>query len=1795
MNNQRGLHLLFILCIQFLSLASLNGQTYWSEWNEDGFAPSGPRYIQPIRYRTAVLNVPALSAELRKVPLELSQEASESVHTITIPAPDGSVQTFQIVESPVMHPDLQAKYPEIRCYTGFNIERPNERLKCDLTPHGFHAMVIGAQGGAWFVDPYSMNDTEHYTVYKKADYQKQTDEDFVCHVADHDNSLDKSFEGTPEAGDCKFRSYRLALACTGEYGTFHGGTVPLALAAMNTSVNRVNSVYERDHAVRMVLIANNNLLIYFNGSTDPYSNNNGSAMLGENQANVTTIIGGSNYDIGHVFSTGGGGIASLGAVCSATNKARGVTGASQPIGDPFDIDYVVHEMGHQFAENHTFYNSCGGNKTSAAAFEPGSGSTIMAYAGICPPNVQNNSDDYFHARSLQETATFVAAGGNACANQIPITNAAPTVEAGANYTIPGGTPFALTAVGFDSDAANVLTYCWEQMNNDGSFTQPPAAANAGGPMFRSYDPNPAPVRYFPRLQNVIANTTNQWEVLPTVNRTLNFRVTVRDNAVPAGCTGEDNMVVTVNGAAGPFVVTAPNTNVTWNVGENQTVTWNVAGTDAAPINTAQVRISLSTDGGLTFPIILADAVPNNGSAVISVPNAVANTCRVKVEGRGNVYYDMSNVNFRIQLPPIPTFVLATTLPQSNICPGQTFVIQVEASSVLGFNTPVNLNVTGLPSGVTATYSANPITPTGTSIISLNGFSAANQGAVNLTITGIGGTITQTSNQNLQVLSGAPAASNTRNPSHLSIGVATAPSLVWESSPLASMYQVQLATNVAFAAGDIIRDQNVPGTSLMVNGLLPTTVYFWRVRTINDCGISAWSAIAAFQTAACASFTNNTPVLIPDVAGQATSTLACSGGTIADVNIQLNITHSWVGDIDAKLTSPNGTTVTLFDRPGVPASQYGCDGDNLIVTLDDQAANSAAQLEGACSTTPPAISGMYKPLTALSGFNNSNASGSWTLAVTDYLNNDGGSITSWDIQVCFSTSNSNLAVVTNQALQVGQGQSGVIGTSLLSATSSNIAPSAIRFMLLSAPANGVLSLNGSALGLGGTFTQADINAGLVRYQHGTNAAVSDQFNFQVTELNGSGWVTAGTFQISILLNTLSASAVLTQNMNCFNQNNAIITVNASGGNGGLTYNLNGGAFQSSNVFSGLGAGTYSIMVRDLAGFTLTTNQLTVNNPNELTIGATVNGSEITINAGGGTGALQYAINGGAPQSSNVFGGLNNGVYTCAVIDANGCTKTTQAVVAVNSLVTGVVIQSNISCHGQTNGVITASVGGGQAPYTYTLQPTGTVQVDNATFTGLAAGTYSVSVQDVQGFSATTNQVILNAPAQLVATASSNLNTITVDAMGGTGSLTYSISGGAPQNSNTFSGLQNNTYTILVQDANGCQTSTSATVNVAPLGVTAQTSGQIACFGLSTGVITANAVGGISPYNFQINGGSTQISNTFSGLPAGLYTVGVLDASGAVSTTQVSIGEPAQLVASSAVVLNSITITAAGGTSPYVYTLNGNMQTSPVFPGLSNGAYSILVTDANGCTTQVGANVNVPALSGSSVYSGTIACFGNTTLTLTINAAGGIPPYNYALNGGAPQTDNVFTGLGAGAHTVIITDSQGRTFTVNSTGTGPAAVNAMVAVNSDTATVTATGGTPPYTYSLNGGASQSSPSFGPLPSGNYPGILVTDANNCSVTTPAFTIISGTEDLAELFGMTISPNPGSGLFMLQLAEGATETLRVTVIDMSGRRTILHQEIAQGNSLGTVDLSTQAAGNYLLQVIGKSTQASTILVVQR
>ena len=673
----------------------------WRVIDERSILSTGARVIIPRAYRTVRLNKSELAQVLAQAPLEFTAAARSKQVVLRVPMPDGTLSRFRIEDSPIMEPGLAARFPNIKTYRGQGIDDPTATARFDMTPAGFHGIILSA-GDTVYIDPYAKGDTTNYISSFKRDLTNNPH--YECRFDDFDADAPSSpFSGdeaapnvAPHAGT--LRTYRLALAVTGEYTLYHAPDLleadasrkQKALTALTTTLNRVNSIYERDVSVRMILVEDELEVVYTNPATDPYPNDPvGISMLVANQVNLDAPepvgpIGEGNYDIGHVMSTGFGGVAFLESVCQRGEpdvpgdgeNAGGYTGLDTPEGDGFDIDFVAHEMGHQFGGNHTFNGqtgSCSGtNREPTAAYEPGSATTIMGYAGICgAQDLQPHSDADFHVKSLEEIIAFTGGNGltlqrdgDSCSTKTTINNTAPSVNAGADYNIPKNTPFTLTATGSDADG-DTVTYDWEEYDLGPAATAGNDRDSDGQPrpIFRSYLPTTNPTRTFPKLQYILNNANTPpttydcgrgaaepcltGEVLPQITRTMNFQVTVRDNRAAGGGVNSDLALVNVNDNSGPFLVTQPNTAVTWEGNSSQTVTWDVANTTAAPVNAANVRISLSTDGGNTFPIVLTESTPNDGSEAVTVPNINTTTARVKVEAIGNIFFDISNTNFTI--------------------------------------------------------------------------------------------------------------------------------------------------------------------------------------------------------------------------------------------------------------------------------------------------------------------------------------------------------------------------------------------------------------------------------------------------------------------------------------------------------------------------------------------------------------------------------------------------------------------------------------------------------------------------------------------------------------------------------------------------------------------------------------------------------------------------------------------------------------------------------------------------------------------------------------------------------------------------------------------------------------------------------------------------------------------------------------------------------------------------------------------------------------------------------------------
>ncbi|UOQ67154.1 reprolysin-like metallopeptidase [Hymenobacter volaticus] len=942
------------------------------------------------QYRAVSVQLPALRAALAGAPSEARLRNSTTV--ISLPLPNGTSERYRMAQVPVMDPRLAARYPMIKTYVGQSLDDATASVRLDVSPAGFHAMIQGASRTV-FIDPAADGNTVQHLVFNRSSMSQGT-QSWACVATGSAPVLPAPTAGRLPNG-ATLRTYRLAMACTGEYAIAKGGTKASTLAAIVASVNRVSGVYEKELAIRLVLIPRTDTLIFLDPATDRYSNLSNSATLSRNQVVVDSLIGTANYDIGHIFNTADGGIAGLGVVCRAGQKASGSTGLPNPTGDAFDIDYVAHEMGHQFGGDHTFNGStgsCAGNNRSAtSAYEPGSGTTIMAYAGICPPqNTQPNSDPYFHSRSYDQIIAYVNGTGN-CSVNTATGNNAPVVNAGANYRIPIGTPFTLT--GSATDAENdALTYSWEQFNLGPAGT--PTAPVGDAPIFRVFAPVNSPVRTFPRLSDLLANTSTIGEILPSYSRRLIFRLVGRDNRATGGGVDYDSMNVVVSGAAGPFLVTVPTVaTASWQAGAPQQVIWDVANTTAAPISAANVDILLSTDGGLTFPTVLLANTPNDGFENVMVPTTVATTttARIKVQASGNIFFDLSNQNFTIRNSGAPTFFLSPTTTQaSSFCVGSSLTVPVAIGSLQGFTGTVALSATNLPAGVAVSFN-NDNSPVGNTVqATITSTSATPAGFYTIAFTGTSGTESQAQQFSFRVL---PIATEAAVPVSPAAGsrVGPRPRFTWNAVPDAVAYELQVATDANFTTvlltqGGITTTSDTPPAINLTTG----TTYYWRVRGVNTCGAAPYSPATAFEIGALlCSTTAATQVPVTISAATANTVRSVinvqNGERVGDIRIRnLAITHPNVGELTISLTNPAGRTVVLLAN--------ACPGTaNINLNLSD-AATSAL-------TCPLTGSPTYRPANSLAPLLNDPATGAWTLTVTDNTPGNGGTITGWSLELC----------------------------------------------------------------------------------------------------------------------------------------------------------------------------------------------------------------------------------------------------------------------------------------------------------------------------------------------------------------------------------------------------------------------------------------------------------------------------------------------------------------------------------------------------------------------------------------------------------------------------------------------------------------------------------------------------------------------------------------------------------------------------------------------------------------------------
>lgn len=792
-----------------------------------------------------------------KLFLNISAKSKSSTKTIIqLPDENGVLSDFYLQKTQNFQPELAKKFPSIQSFKVVKVSDRTVSGRVSLGTNGFNAVISSSNKKPIIIEPY-LKDKSKYMVYSKASLHNEK-EHFECNVI-NENLLAKKVVASKQVNDGLLRTYRIAIVATAEYSQFHLERENISLSAtdqvrkatilsaINTSLTRINEVFERELSVNFTLVANNDKILFFDTNTDGITNNALAEMIDECQVICDREIGNVNYDIGHVVSKGNNtGLAAGGVVCLTGQKARAATSRTFPVGDTFDVDFFAHEIGHQFGASHSYNNSCERNRFDATAVEPGSGSTIMSYAGICSPNVQGQVDDYFHTVSLTQMWDVIQSSAT-CASSININNTAPTVDAGLDYVIPKNTPFVLSGTGSDLEDEATLTYSWEQTNNNIAI-MPPVSSNQEGPTFRSLSPKNTAERYFPNLEDIVAGNSPIWEVLPAVARSLNFSLTVRDNNPAGGAFAKDDIGITVADAE-PFLVTSQNTPEIWNVGSTQTITWEVGTTNQSPINTQFVTIKLSIDGGKTFPVSLTESTVNNGSFAFVVPENISEEVRVMVKAGDNIYFDVNDSNIEIR-STIPTFIFTTETAIATACNtgNESVTYTLNLDFINNFSETVSFSSSGLPEGATVNFTSETVSKDNTVEVTVSNLDNITAQNYTLNFTGTSASVTRNVSVDLLITNLITNAVNLSLPANGSEKIPVAAGFSWEENTNAAFYSIEIATDESFSNLILEANSSIPAFTAL--NLVKGTQYFWRVKPVNTCSEGNFSEVFSFKTEIC---------------------------------------------------------------------------------------------------------------------------------------------------------------------------------------------------------------------------------------------------------------------------------------------------------------------------------------------------------------------------------------------------------------------------------------------------------------------------------------------------------------------------------------------------------------------------------------------------------------------------------------------------------------------------------------------------------------------------------------------------------------------------------------------------------------------------------------------------------------------------------------------------------------------------------------------------------------------------------
>lgn len=1063
---------------------------------------------------------------LQNVP---SEKSNKSI-SISLPMPDGNFREFNVSESAVMEEGLAVKFPEIKTYKGYNSDY---YIRFSISPYSFQIYYKAYNGDdAVLESADKLNNI--YRIYHASDIIPSNESialscgtSATSKIIYDDHSDHKA---KPRAGGAPnvLRKFRLALSCTGEWGSnsnLGGGTTATALDKMVSSVSLLNSIYEIDFGSHLDLIANTDKIIFLSAVSDPYINaTTGGAVIPFNTDIINGRIGINSYDIGHVFTiacTDVGGVAFLASLCNRGNKAGAIT-----CWYTTDQQYVVqrifcHEMGHQFSAAHTFSN-CNGNESGATAFEPGSGSTIMSYNSLCGgalnviyPAGSPRNPNFFHSGSIEQ-AYNLTRNALTCGTNMDNGNTSPVAQVLVpdNLYLPISTPFYLKGAATDMEDQNTLSYGWEQMDA-GSYGpalgQP--SLTAEGPLFVVLFPSKNTNRVLPNWNAILNNKNREiTEMLPSVSRNVNWRFIVRDNHPNGGAVGWADYKFKATSLAGPFTVNFPNqsTDILYKNSCN-IIKWDVANTDKAPVNCQKVRIVLFKNGDVNNPIILKSNIDNDGSEIVEIPDmADDNNARIAVYAEDNIFFDVSDEKIRITSnPPNATALFDISPKKAKICLPNKLELKAKSCAFGNFNGKLNLIIEkGVPQGSTVSFSKSTIDATDQASLSIDMNNLNSRGNYEITVGAItpnGDTIRQV--VEVEVIKNEFNDQALLSPHDGAYGLSETPVLRWKKSINADLYDIEIATSPAYGNSIIYRGASLFEDSLKVPIFLkPNTIFYWRAIPKNSCQVGNATVTYVFQTinkkCVNAPYKGN-PAYIDPNKTKNFDVLIDESGQISDINLNgLEMDAFDVRDIKIQLQSPSGSQITLFEYQCAATSLFDC-------SFDDESPTAII--------CPPNAKNTFIPKESLKKFNGENVKGLWKLNVTGGPSLSDAYLKNFTVQYCADVTVQSPSLIKNLPLIIANGATKAIGNDLLACTDPDSRVDSIVYTIVGPVTKGDLLLNGSPLTYGSTFTQRDIDDNRLAYKHTGSSNSTDGFTFTVNDLTG-GFV--GTQFFTILIGSVN---------------------------------------------------------------------------------------------------------------------------------------------------------------------------------------------------------------------------------------------------------------------------------------------------------------------------------------------------------------------------------------------------------------------------------------------------------------------------------------------------------------------------------------------------------------------------------------------------------------------------------------------------------------------------------------------------